>query len=602
MLKSIASGIPLQEDELVSVNSEPSARAGLARSASGLAVTAVSAVLCAIYAYYFYLSIAPYWFHPDWVTDDSLQQIYPFHKVLHPGLFKGDIITLMMESYLVPIHYWLSYAITWLTGDPIMMGHWVMLIQIVASLGFVFLAVDAAAGKVPAFFAVAWLLHTRHIMQRLTGGLPRGWAACVFLAYLCFVLRGQHRAVLVTLLIGCLLHPPATLIAAGAYGMLLAWRFACARSRDRYRKPFITYLCLSPIYIALTLMVLKTPPEIGTMASYERAASMPEFLRPKGRFPFVPLKPAVEEIRTFGFQAFVTRFYDPPRFYRFFTPEIVIGILAIVLALGLYRRRRTVPAEVLFFGLSAMGVYFASRVLAFKLYVPDRHLQFPMGIFFITAFSIGVWRLLHREDTARSAAPGVAWASILGLCGIGALVFVTGGTGLYGAANFNYTTTKRGDVFLWLRSNTPEDSTIGGHPTFIDGVQLFGRRRGYVNTETAHPFYDKYYEAIKPRIELSLRAHYAKTLEELVQLSESAGIDYFVFGRRYFYEKTMKVSGYHAPFDSLVKELASRDPEDYAYRKLPQSLNRERYPFLMFRDKQSVVVDIKKLKEYLQNA
>src|SRR5690606_23050119 len=97
-------------------------------------------------------------------------------------IFEGDLITTMMECYLAPLHYWMSWGITWLTGDPIMMSHWMMLIQVSVAVGFFFLAARAFAGTAPAFFAVLWLLHTRLVMQRLTGGLPRGWSLPLFAA------------------------------------------------------------------------------------------------------------------------------------------------------------------------------------------------------------------------------------------------------------------------------------------------------------------------------------------------------------------------------------------------------------------------------------
>jgi hypothetical protein len=86
-------------------------------------------------------NLSPYWFHPDWTTDDALQQVYPFHRVFRPELFSGDLITEVMEGYLAPLHYWISWGLTWLTGDPIMMSHWLTLIQIGLACLFLFLIV-----------------------------------------------------------------------------------------------------------------------------------------------------------------------------------------------------------------------------------------------------------------------------------------------------------------------------------------------------------------------------------------------------------------------------------------------------------------------------
>ena len=81
-------------------------------------VNLLSACLLVGYAYLFVSSISSFWFHKDWTTDDALQQVYPFHEVAHPGLFAGDIVTDVMKGYLAPLHYWLCYGVTMLTGDP----------------------------------------------------------------------------------------------------------------------------------------------------------------------------------------------------------------------------------------------------------------------------------------------------------------------------------------------------------------------------------------------------------------------------------------------------------------------------------------------------
>ena len=142
--------------------------------------------LCLLYTYLFIKSLSPYWFSPKWTTDDALQQAFPFHAVHHPHIFEGDLLYNAMKGYLPPLHRLIAGAITWFSADPIMTGHWVMLLQISLSVIFVFLAVQSMTCAAPAFLAVTWLLHTRLTIQRLTGGLPRGWAlpllaACVFL-------------------------------------------------------------------------------------------------------------------------------------------------------------------------------------------------------------------------------------------------------------------------------------------------------------------------------------------------------------------------------------------------------------------------------------
>ena len=240
-----------------------------------------------------------------------------------------------------------------------------------------------------------------------------------------------------------------------------------------------------------------------------------------------------------------------------------------------------------------MLVYFASRQFAFKLYVPDRHLQFPMGFFWITTLSIGVWNVF-KSGTKRDQ-----WIGALGLLLLSFLIWSGSKHGLQGAANFNYAFDKKGRIFSWVRASTPEQALIAGHPTFIDGVQLFGMRRGYVTTETSHPFYPIYYTEMNRRLIISLKAHYAKSFEELLTLLEPEGVNYFVFEKARFYPEALRTAVYFPPLNELVTELTSGDPENYVYRQLPKEVDLATYPWMPFRDDQSAVVDLKALREYL---
>ncbi len=574
--------------------------------------SALVAVLCIAYAYAFYQSIGEYWFHPGWTTDDAVQQVYPLHEVTHPGIFAGDLQTEVMKGYLAPAHYWLCYGVTMLTGDPIMMSHWVMLIQMTLAVGFFFVALRVAAGTTPALFGVMWLFHSRNLMQRITGGLPRGWTPAIFSAFLYFALTGRHNAVLATILIGCLLNPPGTMVVAVAYGALLLWRYCVTAGDERrtYRKRILTLALAAPVFAITTLGVVHRPESIGQMVTFEEASQMADFARPGGRFPFLPFNPVVSEVRTIGLETFVARFYNPPRIVRAAMPFVVLGAMGVLALVGIRKRRVVFPAEIVTFGLAALTVYGLSRVLAFKLYVPNRHLQIPMAIFFIFACTVATWRAFYRgprttpenKEAYKDSRWKYAWTSTVALLAWGGLVYAGSSTGLIGAANFNYSRDKKGGAFEWINKNTPESALIAGHPTHLDGVQLFAVRRGYVTTETTHPFYKGYYAEMYRRNEISLRAHYAATLEELVSILEPEGITHFVFRRSDFYPGAMDDVKFFASYKPLTDTLFSRPESQYAYRQLPPTVDMVKYPFMPYKDKFSVVVDVQALKEFLKNS
>jgi len=181
------------------------------------------------------------------------------------------------------------------------------------------------------------------------------------------------------------------------------------------------------------------------------------------------------------------------------------------------------------------------------------------------------------------------------------IVYAGSNIGLFGAANFNYARDKKGNVFEWLGNNTPENALIAGHPTHLDGVQLFAIRRGYVTTETTHPFYKGYYAEMYRRNEISLRAHYAASLQEVVSILEPEGITHFVFKRADFYPDAMRNVKFFPSYKPLIDSLLSRPESEYAYRQLPAKVDMATYPFMPYKDKMSVVIDVQALKSYLQS-
>jgi len=567
---------------------------------------AVFAGIFVLYLAAFYSGIREYWFSPDWATDDSMQQIFPFYKALHPGLFEGDLITKMMECYLSPLHFGISWGITLLTQDPIMMGHWVMLLQLLLALLFVFLAVRQAAGTFPALFAITWFLHTRQVVQRLTGGLPRGWSPTVLGAFLYFVLAGNHSGVIATLLVGSLLHTPSTLIAALAYGLLLLWKVAWVESRREYLPHLKRFLLASPVCALLALSVVRMPPEIGTMADLKRAEGMAEFQSPGGRFPFLPLKSVPSQLETFGFQAFVGKFPSPlGGAVKRWVPEAVV-VLLIIASLVAWRRRVTaLPPALWMFALSSLIVYQASRLVAFRLYVPDRHLQIPLALFFIIGFSILARRLLAPKEAI--PADGRRWSSperlrtsvpsMMCFLVLAGLIYAGSGHGLYGSLNFNTWRTKRGDVWTWAKDHTAPQAVIGGHPTFIDPVMLFGMRKGYVTTETTHPFYDRYYDEMKRRTVVALRAHYARDWRSFLEILGDEKVDYFIFQRAAFKPLALKRATFFSPFGDIMGEVRTRGPSQFVYLKLPSKKEMETFPPLVYVDGFSKVVDVALLRE-----
>jgi hypothetical protein len=106
---------------------------------------------------------------------------------------------------------------------------------------------------------------------------------------------------------------------------------------------------------------------------------------------------------------------------------------------------------------------------------------------------------------------------------------------------------------------------------------------------------------MKRRTEIVMKAHFSANLPELLSLIEPERIDYFVFKRLDFKGDNLANVTFFPPLDVMVKELVSRAKEDYAYMQLPKTVDLDNYPFVPYIDRVSVVVDVKKLREFVDS-
>ncbi len=558
------------------------------------------ALLCAAYSILLLLNIAPYWFNPHWTTDDALQQLFPFYAVLHPHVFAGDLVYEAMRSYLAPLHYLIGAAFTYVTDSPIMTGHWMMLLQLLLSSTFLFLAVKQACRDVtrswwysaaPAFFALLWFLHSRQLVQRMTAGLQRGWAPVIICAYLYFVMRRNHRGVLAVLLVGCVLNPPSAFLGCAAYGIYLLIQTARPSCRTEFKKPLLIFLLAAPLLGALTFYGTARSDRIGNVVLLSEARKMPELQVAGGRFSFLPFPSIKADLLDYSFRVFQSKLWPASKQQKGAVVICAALLFITMLGLALFFREELVPLPLLVFGGAALLVYLISRPLAFLLFVPDRYLTYPHGIFFILAFSIGLWRLARRLQPGRNA----VYLGALFFLFVGILVYAGHGNGLNaapkGIANFNYKDDNGGPVFSWIRHNTPESALFAGHPTHLDPLPLFGMRRAFATSETWHPFFKLYNAEIKRRMEVTFRALYAKDAAQFVALLRGEGISYFVFERRLFREEELRRATYYEPVNRLLQRLVRAPPEQYLFYALPLA-NKKVVPYA---DDLAVVVNVEEL-------
>lgn len=534
-------------------------------------------------------------FSPLFAGNDARQQLFPLYTAIQPEAFEGDLIYRAMRGYLAPLHLFISEILTLLTRNPIMTGHWVMMIQLSITVLFLFLLVRRISCSFVACFTVIWLFSSPNLIRNFYGGLPRGWAGAIIASFLYYFICKKPRAVLLVITVGCLLHPHSTFLIAATYSLYFAVRLLSS-DRDAFpRKAFTEFVILCPLFVLLTLYIVKRPPEIGQMVSYQEASAMPAFNQ-GGRFPFLPFDPALEEIRRVGFRAFMEvegASRNVPEFV-FYT---VVLVYALIIIFQIVSGKSLIKAEFIYFLAATFICYFLARLLAFRLYVPVRYLNWPLGIFFVCTLPTAIWRLFHirPEGMLKHRRPTVLATLFLILLGYG--LYYLGGSGIGGRTNFKPGQHYDNPLYTWFREHTEMNALIAGHPTQLDGLQLYSMRKAYVTSETAHPFYKNYYDEMERRTQLSFKALYSRSSSELRKILDEESIDYFVFSHEYFKPKKngsgLRRIKYYKPFDSALEELMAYDAAEYFYFQLVN--NPQLRDAIVYRDEEGIVIEASRL-------
>ncbi|MGI6524561.1 MAG: hypothetical protein ACOX2O_04605 [Bdellovibrionota bacterium] len=549
------------------------------------------------YGFLAWKTVAPFWFNLSYSTNDAYQQVYPFHKVLNPLLFKDDVITEYMQLYLPPLHYLICSVITWLSSNVILMSHIVTLLQISLLILFMFLGVRRAAGSSAALFATLWLLHTRSILDRATGGLARGWLAVIIACFLYLLVSKRHRSIIFLLFFGCLLNQVGTFVSAFSYGLFLCCKILSRKSRKEYLPHLIRLGIAAPFIILLTFITTQKPAEIGEMATLKEASTLSTFSK-TGRFPLLPFKSITSEITDYALSPFNTKkvWYKPPEIVRKATLPFVILLFLGLYLMAAFKKQKSLIVEALSCFSASLMAYLLARHFAFRLFVPNRYLLVPMGlfsIFFVSAIGFNVFKNIKIKPLNLDG-------SVIFACFMACAILLFSGHGLYGHGRFDVTSTKRENLWKWLKLNTPHDALFAGHPSYINGLQLWAERTAYITTETAHPFYSEYRKESERRLANSFKAYYATTPLAFTEVLENEGIDYFIFNKKDFSDAAIKRATYRDPIREVVQELCKdKVAADFLYAKFSNAES-PLSQSVAYEDQDSLVVDLKHLLKISQ--
>jgi len=514
-----------------------------ARREATLRDWAASALLTALV---FHLAHGQGFSNPYAVNDDLRQQVYWMQRFQDPGLYPPDLLNEYARAYVTLGVEWL-YRLAALAADPLMASKafaaGLFLLQGLAFFGLG----QRLGGRVSAWAmtAMAWLMP--FFLDNISGGLARGWASPLLALFALSVLAGRGSFAVLALqgvFIPYVCLPCATaLFAARAAGSLRAGKLD-----PSFASPKGWLGWLLPIGFSLANALKPQGGGFGPLVWLSEAAGRPEF-GPQGRLDLVPLPSPFLDFVYFPFEG-VGLFKEL---------GLVAGILSLAaLAPALWyggsrvdwRGLARALTPLAWTGAAFLLFYAAARLLAFKLFVPDRYVQYPVNLLYAVLLSACLAGAVARRGLS-------AWAC----AGLVAAAALAGGLRLHNVALYDY--SPQAPLCAAVEAATPRNAMLAGHPDLLDVVMTFSRRNALATFELAHPWSRGYWERFRPRLEAQLAAYYAADPAVVRRFAHDYGVDFMVVDEAHFTPEFLAGRPVFEPFGQLVREMV-RGRRSYA--------------------------------------
>jgi len=490
------------------------------------------------------------------------------------GLFPNDLLVDFAAVYYPPgvkLVYWLGTFF----ANP----HWLSKLLPFA-LGAVVVWQTYAlgrtlGGRVIGAAAVVLLFHCHFVWGRIVGLNARAFGFPLMISFLRYTIEKRERAALGILFAETLFYPSTFLICAPAYGASLLWPWKL----DRRWLHWLGVCAAGLIVLALT--ALRVDPRIGHPILLSELAT----LQQRGIVGTWPLPPAADIMR----QAVRTSLHDDYGIIRWLPAKLqwrengtVLSFVAGALALLLLRRWRTiakVPIVLPAMFLGSVVAFFAAQWFPYRLYIPERMLQYAWPLVLIFGFLLLAY-LAFFTLTQR-------WAGVLAallVCGLELFFYGDGFTRDINVHNWK----RRDDATVQFTATLPKDVMIAASFDTSSSIQTFARRQVLFSSILNTPIHYPIALELERRIHEYYVAYYARDLGPVRAMMAADHVDYLVVDARDFGPDAMKRADY-LMWTSLARMLIAAGPADRMIFAHPPDAA------VVFRSGPVSVVDLRKL-------
>lgn len=408
-------------------------------------------------------------------------------------------------------------------------------------------------GLATAVLFIVLFLSTPFFLNRIAGGLPRGFAFPCMALWAAGAMTHKERVRLVAMVLAGLFYPPVMVLLLGAEGVW-ALRGLSQMGRTLFFKRARRYALAITICFAFFMPNYLMNDRSERMHTYEEALQNPAFKK-GGRLVGKEQVPFTDPAPIWGRS--VTRFFAPSG--RAVFPQTkdwlrshhaTFSLLSISLILALlffgFLRFPSVGISIL---ISSWVCYGVARVVAFLLYTPLRYLEFGtvLGVFItfveVVGFAFYGSGIKHRKVLRNI----VAAAALL-------FMFLFLGDGFNPKTGMTIDYKKR--EALWKSIETlPTDSRILAHPRDADSVALFGKRGTTITFELLVPWFVERWDRHQKRIKDIFSTLYATDQNEFLKLCEKQKITHILKSSRRYGKNFNKKVQLFTPLNQQVKRL-----------------------------------------------
>jgi hypothetical protein len=495
-------------------------------------------------------------------TDDVRVLIYPQFRLEDSRLFPHDPAADYFLASL-PDGYALLYrALTPVVG-VVALSKGLPYVLFAATLACLGLAAFRLGGRAALFGSLALALGSSYLLGRMTGGLPRAFAAPLLAAGMLALVVGHARALAALTVVAAGFYPAAALTLGVTLAFLLllpqAARGEASAWSLRRRLLFVALtamaaaLVLLPSALRLRAWGGAIGPEL--VAQYPEAGANGRFA-PNDRPPFPPLPAAaVPLVRASlaGDGAPITPWLDGRRWAACVTPSLaVLGLLGCC---WLAFRRRD-ARRFLLLPLAVGVCHTASLLVEPRLFLPERYVAYAVPIIVLVAVPATLGAL---------ARAGQAWKRVVPWLYNGLVVLVLGARGASWAGYTVHIAPAERSLYAAI-ARLPRDAVVATFPSeWSDCIPYLAKRSVYLARETHMPFHTRYTELMRARARALIHAYFTSDLDVLRQFRDREHVTHLLtYTPHYAFPP-----GYFAPFDAQIgQEFEAGKANGFAARQL----------------------------------